>query len=67
MEEGLATEFVYVVTTFPMTYVATVQEELPCECEARNTGQAITLLYVLLLQGNHDGKLSPLIVGASCL
>jgi len=62
MEEELATEFVYVLTTFPMMYVAAVQEELLCEYEARNPGHALALLYVLLLQGNHDGKLSPLIV-----
>jgi len=36
MEEELAIEFVYVVTTSTETYVATVGEELPCEYEARN-------------------------------
>ena len=28
--------FVYVVTMFTMVYIAAVQEELPCEYEARN-------------------------------
>ena len=44
MEEELATVFVHVLTTFPMTYVAAVQEELLGEYEARNPGHALALL-----------------------
>ena len=45
-------------------WVAAVGEELPGEYEARNTEE---MLYVFLLPGHHDGKLSPLIVVGSQL
>lgn len=44
VEEELATDFVYVLTTFPVMYVAAVREEPPCEYEARNTGHAVAML-----------------------